>query len=191
NPKIVAIRERKARVAAKKREKNRQGGEGSRPGNKRNKTAARKDGSAASEATSSPEPIQTINPTGPTSVVAETAESREDRSPRGSADHSVHNYSDIHYDNEEGETLRLGTFGDQSERAMTHVDIEVVQPSPSPRTTYHSPVATQPASPLRPIQRGNVEVPFGHPHVVPRAYGSFGSSYGSRGVERSQQCHDP
>ncbi|GJX38260.1 hypothetical protein Tco_0251563 [Tanacetum coccineum] len=137
------------------------GVEGSRPATKRKKTAARKDGSAASEATSSAEPIQTINPTGPTGAVAETAESQEDRSPRvsprGSADHSVHNYFDIHHDNEEEEILRLGTFGDQFGRAMTHVDTEVVQPSPSPRTTYHSPVATQPASSLRLIQRGNAE----------------------------------
>ncbi|GKA87657.1 hypothetical protein Tco_0809421 [Tanacetum coccineum] len=53
-----------------------------------------------------------------------------------------------------GQIFWLGTIGDQSGRAMTHFDTEVVQPSPSPRTTYHSPVATQPASPLRPIQRG-------------------------------------
>ncbi|GJS31545.1 hypothetical protein Tco_0492165 [Tanacetum coccineum] len=164
DPKIVAIRERKARVAAKKREKKRQGGDGgqgSRPATKRKKTAGRKDGSAASKATSSPKLIQTINPTGLTGVVAETAESREDRSlrvsPRGSADYSVHNYSDIHHDNEEGEILRLGTFRDQSRRAMTHVDTKVVQPSSSPQTTYHSPVATQPAFPLRPLQRGNPE----------------------------------
>ncbi|GJS03655.1 hypothetical protein Tco_0320163 [Tanacetum coccineum] len=165
DPKIVAIRERTARAAAKKREKKRQGGdggEGSRPTTKRKKMVARKDGSAASEATSSPEPIQTINPTGPTGAVVETAESREDRSPcvspSGSADYSVHNYSGIHHDNGEGEILRLGTSRDQSGRAMTHVDTEVVQPSPSPRTTYHSPVATQPASPLCPLQRGNAEV---------------------------------
>ncbi|GJW47784.1 hypothetical protein Tco_0079430 [Tanacetum coccineum] len=110
----------------------RQGGEGSRLATKRRKTAALKDGSAASEATSSPEPIRTINPTGPSGVVAEIAESWEDRSPRvsprGSADHSVHNYSDVHHNNEEADTLRLGTSRDQSERAMTHVDTKVVQP---------------------------------------------------------------
>ncbi|GKE52226.1 hypothetical protein Tco_1487382, partial [Tanacetum coccineum] len=55
------------------------------------------------------------------------------------------------------DTLWLGTSGGQSGRAMTHVDTEVVQPSPSPRTAYHSPVATQLASPLWPIQRGNDE----------------------------------
>ncbi|GKA68891.1 hypothetical protein Tco_0768808 [Tanacetum coccineum] len=135
--------------------------EGSHLATKRRKTAARKDGSVAFEATSSPEPIRTINPTGPSDVVAEIAESQEDHSPRmsprGSADHSVHNYSDVHHNNEEADTLRLGTSRDQSERAMTNVDTEVVQPSPSPRATYHSPVATQPASLLRPIQRGNVE----------------------------------
>ncbi|GJS75567.1 hypothetical protein Tco_0725448 [Tanacetum coccineum] len=119
DPKIVATRERKARAAAKKREKKRQvgdGGEGSRLVTERRKTIAHKDGSAASEATSSPEPIRTINPTNPSGDVAETAESREDRSPRvsphGSANHSVHYYSDAPHDNEETDTLRLGTFGD-------------------------------------------------------------------------------
>ncbi|GKB50463.1 hypothetical protein Tco_0901216 [Tanacetum coccineum] len=76
DPKIVATRERKIRAAAKKREKKRQGGDGgvgSRPITKRRKTIARKDGSAASEAISSSEPIRTINPTNPFGVVAETA----------------------------------------------------------------------------------------------------------------------
>ncbi|GJY91294.1 hypothetical protein Tco_0506490, partial [Tanacetum coccineum] len=139
DPKIVAIRERKTRAAAKKRDKKSQGGdggEGSHPTTKRKKTVARTDGSAASEATSSPEPIQTINPIGPTGAVVETVKSREDRSPRvsprGSADYSVHNYFDIYHANEEGEPLQLGTSRDY-------------------------PVATQPASPLRPIQRGNAE----------------------------------
>ncbi|GJY33492.1 hypothetical protein Tco_0417961 [Tanacetum coccineum] len=142
DPKIVAIRERKARAAAKKRERKRKGGdsgEGSHPATKRKKTAAQKDGSAASEATSSPEPIQSINPIGPTGAVAETAESREDRlpraSPRGSADHSVHNFSGTHYGDGEAETLRLGTFGDQLGRAMTHVDTEVVIPRSRERKT--------------------------------------------------------
>ncbi|GKG55615.1 hypothetical protein Tco_0574509, partial [Tanacetum coccineum] len=64
DPKIVAARERKARAASraatKKRERKRQGGddgEGSRPATKRKKTSARRDGTGASEATSSPEPI--------------------------------------------------------------------------------------------------------------------------------------
>ncbi|GJV76281.1 hypothetical protein Tco_1507865 [Tanacetum coccineum] len=94
-------------------------GEGSRPATKRQKTAARKDGSAASKATSSPEPLRIINPTNPSAAVAETAESREDHSPcvspRGSADHSVHNY-DAHHGDGEGGTLRLGAFRDPSER---------------------------------------------------------------------------
>ncbi|GJV11190.1 hypothetical protein Tco_1352731 [Tanacetum coccineum] len=94
DPKIVAIRERKVRAAAKKREikwKGGDGGEGSRPATKRKKTVARKDGSAAFEDTSSLEPIQSINPTSPTSVISETVESRENQpshaSPRGSANH--------------------------------------------------------------------------------------------------------
>ncbi|GKA10451.1 hypothetical protein Tco_0689884 [Tanacetum coccineum] len=110
----------------------------SRPGNKRKKTSVRRDGTGASEATSSPEPIRTINPNKPYVAVAETAESREDRSPResphGSADHSVHNYSDAHQGDGGAGTLQLETSG----RAITHVDTEVVQPTPSPRNTFHS-----------------------------------------------------
>ncbi|GKE70239.1 hypothetical protein Tco_1528311 [Tanacetum coccineum] len=85
DPKIVAIRERKARVAAKKREKKKRGadeGEGSRPKVKRKKASAvRKDGFTASEYVSSPEPLRAVDPTGPTTenppeAVVETAESR-------------------------------------------------------------------------------------------------------------------
>ncbi|GKG60904.1 hypothetical protein Tco_0616720, partial [Tanacetum coccineum] len=61
---------------------------------------ARKDGPAASEATSSPKPIQTIthvdpNKANPSGAAAATAESREDRSPlaspHDSATYSFHN----------------------------------------------------------------------------------------------------
>nr|GFC17227.1 hypothetical protein [Tanacetum cinerariifolium] len=93
-------------------------------------------------------------------TVAETAKSREDRSPRvsphGSADRFVHNYSDTHV-NEETNTLRLGTSGDQSWRAMTNVNTEVVQPSSMHRSAHRSPTATRPASLSRSIQRVNVE----------------------------------
>nr|GEV13689.1 hypothetical protein [Tanacetum cinerariifolium] len=156
DPKIVATRERKARVAAKKRRQGGDGGEGSRPKTKRKKTAARKDGPVASEATSSPEPLRTINPTGPFGDVSETVESRKDCSPRvsphESANCSVHNYSDTHV-NEGAGTLRLGTFRDPSGRAMTSVNTEVVRPSQSHQSAYHSPVATRLASPTRSIQR--------------------------------------
>nr|GEX39749.1 putative methylesterase 12, chloroplastic [Tanacetum cinerariifolium] len=122
-----------ARAAAKKREKRRQcgdGGVGSRPATKRTKIAARKDGVVPSEATSSPKLLQTINPTGPSGDVTETAESREDHLPR--------------------------TFGDPSGKAKTTVNTEVVRPSTSHQSAHHSPVATQSASPMRSIQRGNV-----------------------------------
>ncbi|GKF68226.1 hypothetical protein Tco_0197905 [Tanacetum coccineum] len=60
----------------------------------------------------------------------------EDRSPRASprglADHSVHNYSDGHHGDGGAGTLHLGTSGDPFGRVVTHVDTEVVQPSPSP-----------------------------------------------------------
>ncbi|GJY19897.1 hypothetical protein Tco_0392463 [Tanacetum coccineum] len=140
DPKIVAARERKARATAKKRERKHQGsdgGEGSRPATKRKKTSARRDGTGAFEATPSPAPIRTINPNKPSAAVAKTAESREDRSPcespHASADHSVHNYSDAHQGNR-GAGLQLETSG----RAITHVDTEVAQTTPSPWNTFHS-----------------------------------------------------
>ncbi|GJT69830.1 hypothetical protein Tco_1029116 [Tanacetum coccineum] len=152
-----------AKVAAKKRERKKQGGnggEGSSLVTKRRKTAAHRDGSAASEATSSSEPIRTLNPNNLSTAIVETAESREDRSPResprGLADHSVHNYDTHHGDGGTG-NLRLGTSGDPPERAITHVDTEVVQPSPSPRNAFHSSDTTQLASPLRTVQRGNTK----------------------------------
>ncbi|GJY52099.1 hypothetical protein Tco_0442946 [Tanacetum coccineum] len=169
DPKIVAIRERKARAAAKKKEKRRQGGdgrEGSRPKTKKMETVARKDGPDASEATSSPEPIWTANPTKPTKenpsgAVAATAEAREDRSPRpsphGSDNHSVHNYFDAHNDGEGTNILWLGASDDQSGKALTNADTEVAQPSPTHQSAHHSPSTTQMASSLRSIQQGNVD----------------------------------
>nr|GEW47983.1 auxilin-like protein [Tanacetum cinerariifolium] len=158
DPKIVATRERKARAAAKKREKRQggDGGEGSHPATKRRKTIACKDGPDASEDTSSLEPLWTVNPTDTSGAVAETAESREDCSPRispqGLANHSVHNYFGAQHDNKETETLRLGTSDDQSGRAMTNVNTEVVHPSLTHRSTHHSPIATQLGSPPWSIQ---------------------------------------
>ncbi|GKC10549.1 hypothetical protein Tco_1007331, partial [Tanacetum coccineum] len=159
DPKIVATQERKARAIAKKREKKKQkgdGGEGSRPATKRRKTAAHRDDSAASEATSSPEPIRTINPNNPSAAVAETAESREDRSPResprGSADHSVN------YDTYQGdggtETLRLGTSKDLFEKAA-NADTEVVQSPPSPRDALYGNAEAGKSSRKRPVYAPN------------------------------------
>ncbi|GJZ21064.1 hypothetical protein Tco_0558103 [Tanacetum coccineum] len=117
----------------------------------------RKDGSAASEATSSPEPIRTFNPIQPSRAVAATAESREDRSPReslhDSADRSVHNYSDAHHD-EETNTLRLGSSGDQSGKALTNVNTEVIQPSPTHQNAHRTPTVEKTATLLRPAPQG-------------------------------------
>ncbi|GKC79969.1 hypothetical protein Tco_1130743 [Tanacetum coccineum] len=113
DPKIVAIQERKAKAATKKKEKRRHGNdgrEGSHPKTKRRKIVVRQDGLDASEATSSPTPIRTFNPTkaNPSSAAATTAESREDRSPfaspRDPVAHSV-NRSDGHHVDEGTETL--------------------------------------------------------------------------------------
>nr|GEW25091.1 hypothetical protein [Tanacetum cinerariifolium] len=147
------------RILRRERERQRQGNdgeEGSRPVTKRKKPATHKDGHVASEATSSPQPLRAINPADPFVDVAETAESREDRSPlaspHGSANPSMHNYSDSNV-NEGTGTLRLGTSEDPSRRAMTTVDTEVVQPFPTHQTAHHSPMVTRSASPSRSIQR--------------------------------------
>nr|GEX11925.1 hypothetical protein [Tanacetum cinerariifolium] len=160
DPKIVATRERKARVAAKKRKKKKQGGdgeEGSRPKTKRRKAVARKDEPAASEATSSSEHIRTLNPTQPSGALAATTESREDRSPRvsphDSANHSVHNYSDAHHDDETN-SLRLGSSNDQSGWALTNVNTEVIQPSPTHHHAYRSPTVERMATLLRTAPQG-------------------------------------
>nr|GEU67047.1 hypothetical protein [Tanacetum cinerariifolium]GEV40527.1 hypothetical protein [Tanacetum cinerariifolium] len=134
DPKIVATRERKARAAAKKRERQRQ----------------------ASEATSSPQPLRAINPANPSGDIVGTAESREDRSPcvspHGSANHSLHNYSNSHV-NKGTRTLQLGTSEDPSERAMT-TDTEVLQPSPTHQSAHHSHVEGGKSS-----RRGSLYVP--------------------------------
>ncbi|GKB69479.1 hypothetical protein Tco_0930891 [Tanacetum coccineum] len=138
DPKIIAIRERKARAAAKKREKQREGGD---------------DGGG---------PIRTFNPNqpNPSDTAATTAESQEDRSPlvspRGSAAHSI-NYYDAYRVDEETDTLRLGTSRGQTGKVLTNADTEVVRPSPVHHSAHHSPPVTQMASPLRSIQRGNVD----------------------------------
>ncbi|GJR61054.1 hypothetical protein Tco_1503216 [Tanacetum coccineum] len=81
-------------------------GEGSRPKVKRRKVpAARRDGSAASEHVSSPEPIRTVDPTrhdvrNPPLTGVGTAESLEDHSfhipPHDSANDSVHNNTKVY-----------------------------------------------------------------------------------------------
>nr|GEX27632.1 hypothetical protein [Tanacetum cinerariifolium] len=129
DPKIVATRERKACAAAKKREKKKQGGdgrEGSRPKTKRRKTVDRKDGPAASEATSSPEPIRTLNPTQHSGALAAT----------------------------ETNSLCRGSFSDQSGRALTNVNTEVIQPSPTHQHAHRSPTVERMATPLRTAPQG-------------------------------------
>ncbi|GJR22200.1 hypothetical protein Tco_0970727 [Tanacetum coccineum] len=157
DPKIIAIRERKARVAAKKIEKKKRGadeGEGSYPKVKRKKTSAVwKDSSAASDYVSSLEPILKVNPTrtrgeNPSEAAAANAESREDRSlhssPHGSANHSVHDDTDV-YGDEGTNSLRL-SFIDQSGRNLNTVQTEVFQSSPGDHSVYPSPTDTRMAS---------------------------------------------
>ncbi|GJZ78045.1 hypothetical protein Tco_0642717, partial [Tanacetum coccineum] len=169
DPKIVAIRERKARAAAKKRGNKRRGGDeggGSHPKVKRRKaSAARKDGSATSEHVSSSKPIGTVNPTehatgNPFGTAAVTAESWEDRSlhipPHDSANCSVHKTIDVH-DDEETKSLRLGSFVDQSRRNLTLINTKVFQSSSGNHYVHHIPTVERTTSPLRSLQGTNVE----------------------------------
>ncbi|GJX46751.1 hypothetical protein Tco_0271941 [Tanacetum coccineum] len=166
--KIVAIREKKARAAAKKRENKKIGagkGEGSHPKVKRKKSsAAQKDGSAISEHISSLEPIRTVDPTGLAAgnrfgANAETDELWEDRSlhvhvpPHDSANHSVHNYTDAR-DDEETNSLRLGSFVDQSGRNLTLVQTEVFQSSLGNHYVHPSPTVERTTSPTRSHPQG-------------------------------------
>ncbi|GJZ14258.1 gypsy type transposase [Tanacetum coccineum] len=61
------------------------------------------------------------------------------------------------HDNKKTDTLRLGTSGDQSGdqsgKVVTNVNTEVVQPSLTYQSGYHSPIATQSASPPRSFRR--------------------------------------
>nr|GEZ67186.1 hypothetical protein [Tanacetum cinerariifolium] len=153
DPKIVATREMKTPAAAKKREKRDNVVMEGRAlvMQPRERKLLPEGRSCHFWVTSSPKPIRTVT---------ETVKSRKDRFPRvslpGSANRSIHNYSDTHV-NEETDTLRLGTSGDQSGRAMTNVNTEVVQPSPMHRPTRHCPTATRSASSPWSIQRVNVE----------------------------------
>ncbi|GKB94503.1 hypothetical protein Tco_0980640 [Tanacetum coccineum] len=161
DPKIIAIRKRKAQAAAKKRENKKRGadeGEGSHPKVKRRKaSAARKDGSTTSEHIASPEPIQTVDPTGPATgnpsrVAVETVESREDRSlhvpPHDSTNHFVHNYTEAR-DDEDTNSLRLGSLVDHSGRNLTLVQTEVFQSSPGNHSVHPSPTVERMTTPTR------------------------------------------
>nr|GEU49918.1 hypothetical protein [Tanacetum cinerariifolium] len=160
DPKIVATRERKARAVAKLWERKKQGsdgGEGSRPKTKRRKTTGRSDEPVAYEATSSPEPLRTLNPQQPSGALAATAESRENcspsASPRDSGNHSVHNYSDDHRD-KETDDLNLGSFGEQSGRALSLVNTEVIKPSLACQRANWGPTADRVVTPLRTATQG-------------------------------------
>ncbi|GKC46665.1 hypothetical protein Tco_1064387 [Tanacetum coccineum] len=148
-------------AAAKKRENKKRGsdeGEGSRPKVKMRKaSAARKDGSATSEHISSLKPIRTVDPTGLANgncsgAAAKTAESRENRSlhvpPHDSTSRSIHNYTDAR-DDEETNSLRLGSFLDQSGRNLTFVQTEVFQSSPGNHSVHPSPTIERTTSPTR------------------------------------------
>ncbi|GKC93115.1 hypothetical protein Tco_1158557 [Tanacetum coccineum] len=143
------------------------GGEGSRPKTKRRKIVVHKDGFAASKATSLPAPLRTIipiDPTGanPSGAAATIAESREDKSiytsSYDSADYFVQRYADVHDDNKETNSLRLGSFVDQSRRNLNIVHTEVFQASPGNHSAHPSPTVERRTSPVRsPLQGTHAE----------------------------------
>nr|GEV79203.1 hypothetical protein [Tanacetum cinerariifolium] len=170
DPKIVATRERKARAAAKKKEKRRQcgdGGKDSHPTTKRRKIVAHKDGSAASEDTSSPTPLRTIIPTDPTEAnpsgaATAIAESQEDislhTSPHDSANHSVRRYDDGHGGNEETNNFRLRSFVDQSRGNLNIIHTEVFQSSPGDHSAHPNLTVEKRTFPVRsPLQGAHAE----------------------------------
>nr|GEV33007.1 transposase (putative), gypsy type [Tanacetum cinerariifolium] len=75
--------------------------------------------------------------------VAATAESQEDKSlhipPHDSANRSIHNYVDGHGGSEETNSLRIGSFIDQSGRALNITDTEVFQSSSGNHFAHPSP----------------------------------------------------
>nr|GEX28649.1 transposase (putative), gypsy type [Tanacetum cinerariifolium] len=84
-------------------------------------------------------------------------ESRENHSPPASprdlANRPVHNYSDDHRD-EEADDLNLGSFGEQSGRALTVVNTEVIQPSLACQRANRGPIADRVVTPLRTATQG-------------------------------------
>nr|GFB08016.1 hypothetical protein [Tanacetum cinerariifolium] len=54
----------------------------------------------------------------------------------------------------ETNNLRLGSSGDQSGRALTNVNPEVIQPSPIHQHAHHSPIVERMATPLRNAPQG-------------------------------------
>ncbi|GJX44438.1 hypothetical protein Tco_0261114 [Tanacetum coccineum] len=142
DPKIVATKERKAQAAAKKKGSKKRGaneGEGSCHKVKRRKASAtRGDNPTRSGHVSSPELLRVVDPIGPaiekpSNTGTETAESRDDWSlhipPHDSANHSIHDDTNVHED-EETNSLRLGSFVDESVRNLTLAQTEVFQSSP-------------------------------------------------------------
>nr|GEW00898.1 hypothetical protein [Tanacetum cinerariifolium] len=61
---------------------------------------------------------------------------------------SLHNYFDAHRE-EETNSLRLGSSSDQSGRALTNVNTEVIEPSPTHQHAHRNPTVERMATPLR------------------------------------------
>ncbi|GKF45889.1 hypothetical protein Tco_0135691, partial [Tanacetum coccineum] len=74
--------------------------------------------------------------------------------PHDSANNSVHNYTEAHDDNEETNSLRLGSFVDQSGRDLNADKTEVFLSSSAGHSAHHSPAAEKIPSPPKAILQG-------------------------------------
>nr|GEY88673.1 hypothetical protein [Tanacetum cinerariifolium] len=142
DPKVVAIRERKAHAAAKKREKKKRGadkGEGSRPQGKRKKTSAsRRDSSATSRSVSSLEPIRVADPAGPNT-----------KNPSGAAGNIAESQGNQSLHNSHHDSANNSVHEDQTVMNLTLVPTEVLQSSPGDHSVHRSSTAERATSPAR------------------------------------------
>ncbi|GJY30340.1 hypothetical protein Tco_0413835 [Tanacetum coccineum] len=81
--------------------------------------------------------------------------------PHDSANNSVHNYNEAHDDNEETNSLRLGSFVDQSGRDLNADKTEVFLSSLAGHSAHHSPAAEKIPSPPKAIlqEASSVDLP--------------------------------
>nr|GEV33677.1 hypothetical protein [Tanacetum cinerariifolium] len=122
-----------------------------------------------------------------------------------SANHSVRRYVDGHGCKKETNSLRLGSFVDQSGGSLNIVHTKVFQSSPGDHSAHPSPTVERITSLVRsPLQGAHAEegeslrgvgslcawlvhpsqMPLGHRYVVSGTYGPLGPSGNSRRIQR-------
>ncbi|GKB07456.1 hypothetical protein Tco_0835740 [Tanacetum coccineum] len=167
DPRIVAIRERKARAAAKKRAEKKRAtdGEGGSKGKakRRKVSAVRVDEEDSTKAASSASPLQAVRPNPTVSRedvdATKTAESRENEHvsiPRhDSANTSIHNYAEDHDENFESEGHGLAMTEVVENR---HADETELTGTPTPFPNPEKAVV-QDLVPLTILRRSRVDTP--------------------------------